>query len=48
MRTFRPLLLLGLLSVPAGAAADPIQIPLPLDSPVSIDLTLNPVVTFGS
>lgn len=48
MRKFRPLLLLGLLLVPADAGADPIQIPLPLDSPVSIDLTINPIVTFGT
>jgi hypothetical protein len=48
MRKFRPLLLLGLLLVPADAGAEPIQIPLPLDSPVSIDLTINPIVTFGT
>jgi PEP-CTERM motif-containing protein len=48
MTKFRPLLLFGLLLVPADAGADPIQIPLPLNSPVGIDLTVNPIVTFGT
>ena len=48
MRKFCPLVLLGLLLVPTDAGADPIQIPLPLNSPVSIDLTINPIVTFGT
>jgi PEP-CTERM motif len=30
------------------AGADPILVPLPLDSPVSIDLNANPIVTFGT
>jgi hypothetical protein len=30
-----------------SAAADPIAIPLPLDSPVSIDVIADPIVTFG-
>lgn len=48
MRKFLPLVLLGLLLIPAEAGADPIQIPLPLATPVSIDLTVNPIVTFGT
>jgi hypothetical protein len=38
----------GLLLSPATAGADPIIVPLPLDSPVSIDLNANPIVTFGT
>ena len=48
MRILAPLLLAGFLASTPNAQADPIQIPLPLDSPVSIDLSLNPVVTFGT
>jgi hypothetical protein len=48
-RTLAPLILLGLLVAGSkGAYADPIQIPLPLESPVSVNLSLNPIVTFGT
>ena len=48
MRVPAMLTFVGLLVTTSPAQADPIQIPLPLDSPVSIDLSLNPVVTFGT
>jgi hypothetical protein len=38
----------GLLLTVHTAVADPILIPLPAESPVSVDLTATPVVTFGS
>jgi hypothetical protein len=40
--------LVGLLLFASNAAADPIVVPLPIDSPVSIDLNADPVVTFGT
>jgi PEP-CTERM motif len=40
--------LVGLLLTAGRAAADPILVPVPLDSPVSIDLNANPVVIFGT
>ncbi len=48
MRNLASLVFVGLLLFASSAKADPIQIPLPLDSPVSIDLNVNPVVTFGT
>jgi hypothetical protein len=48
MRNLAALIFVGSLVLTTSAEADPIQIPLPLDSPVSIDLGLNPVVTFGT
>jgi len=39
---------LGLLLTVHTAVADPILIPLPVDSPVGVDLTVTPVVTFGT
>jgi hypothetical protein len=41
-------ILVGLLFTAGNAAADPILVPLPIDSPVGIDLNANPVVTFGT
>jgi hypothetical protein len=38
---------LGLLLTAHTALADPIVIPLPVESPVSVDLTATPVVIFG-
>jgi PEP-CTERM motif len=38
----------GLLLTAGSAAADPILVPVPLDSPVSIDLNANPIVVFGT
>src|SRR5688572_24223077 len=46
MRRIASLLLFSIL-VGRNVAADPIVLPLPLDSPVSVDLSQNPVVTFG-
>ena len=40
--------LVGLLCTPGIAAADPLRILLPLDTPVSIDVNANPIVTFGT
>ena len=48
MRTLVALVFVGVLIPVWSAQAEPIQIPLPLDSPVSIDLSVNPVVTFGT
>jgi PEP-CTERM motif len=48
MRNLASLTLVGLLLFASSAGADPIQIPLPLDSPVSIDLNVDPIVTFGT
>jgi hypothetical protein len=47
MRTFRSLILVSCLLWGGNATADPIVIPLPLDSPVSIDVIADPIVTFG-
>lgn len=48
MRKIAPLLLAGFLLAAGKAVADPILFPLPLDSPVSVDLSVNPVVTIGT
>jgi PEP-CTERM motif len=48
MRNAGSFMLAGLLLTTGKAAADPILVPLPLDSPVSIDLKANPIVTFGT
>ena len=48
MKKFTSLIFVGLLFTPGMARADPILVPLPIDSPVSIDLTANPVVVFGT
>jgi hypothetical protein len=41
-------LLVGFLLTPGIAAADPFRVLLPLDTPVSIDVNANPIVTFGT
>jgi len=41
-------MLVGVFLMAAEAAADSIVVPHPLESPVSIDLSSNPVVTFGT
>ena len=40
--------LIGLLLTVRTAVADPILIPLPVESPVSVDIAATPVVTFGT
>jgi hypothetical protein len=40
--------LVGFLLTPGIAAADPLQVLLPLDTPISIDLNVNPIITFGT
>ncbi len=48
MRDLAALMFIGFLLAAGSAGADPIQIPLPLESPVSTDLNVDPVVTFGT
>lgn len=48
MKRFAWFILFATLLTAPSAAAEPIVVPLPLDSPVSIDLDSNPNVTFGS
>ena len=48
MRTLAALVFVGVLMPAWSAEADPIHISLPLDSPVSVDLGVDPVVTFGT
>jgi len=48
MRQVVSLAFAGLLLSTASAGADPIIVPLPLDTPVSIDINANPIVTFGT
>lgn len=48
MGRLTPLIFAGLLVPAWHAGADPIQIPLPLNSPVEVNLDLDPVVTFGT
>jgi PEP-CTERM motif len=48
MKKVASLIFVGLLFTPCIARADPILVPLPIDSPVSIDLIANPVVVFGT
>lgn len=47
MRTAASFVLFSIV-VSSSVAADPVVLPLPLDSAVSVDLTQNPVVTFGN
>jgi PEP-CTERM motif len=48
MKTIASSLIVGVLFTAGYSAADPIEVPLPIDSPVSIDLNADPVVTFGT
>lgn len=48
MRILAVLIFVGVLTSAGSADADPIQFPLPLDSPVSVDLSVDPVITFGT
>jgi hypothetical protein len=48
MRNVASLMVVFLLVFARSVKADPIYIPLPLDSPVSIDLNVTPVITFGT
>ncbi len=47
MEKIAPLLFVLFLLPTHKAVADPIVFPLPLDSPVSVDLSVHPVVTIG-
>jgi hypothetical protein len=48
MKRLAALIFVGALASAWNVDADPIQIPLPLESPVAVDLFVDPVVTFGT